>query len=214
MMRPLQNKRRRRMQQMNCQNNINAISNINIDIDKFQMQTTIDDQVVKQPIETIHDCIAPLIRPEFPKPFEETKWLVMSSCAFLIPMTYAFASSLYLYGCVSLFALLLSINHWRDAEDGVRRAIDCYMAYICFVVFVISGFIYCRGIFFYGGGAIISIIIGFFLMSDYLSIQHHHRWYVAHMFFHLFVTIGECFIIYCVVQQRDPVENCIAPSNP
>jgi len=179
------------------------------------MQPSIDDPMDKQPIENIHDCIAPLIRPEFPKPFEETKWLVMSSMTFLIPATYAFASSLYLYGCISLFTSLLSMNHWRDAEDGVRRAIDCYMAYICFVVFVISGCIYCRGIFFYIAGANISIIIAFFLISDYLSIQHHTRWYVAHMFFHFFVTIGECFVIYCIVQSyddRDPVENCIVPS--
>lgn len=199
---------------MNCQNNINAISNINVNIDKFQMQPSIDDPMDKQPIENINVCIATTIKPEFPKPFEETKWLVMSSMTFLIPAAYAFASSLYLYGCVSLFTSLLSMNHWRNAEDGVRRAIDCYGAYICFVVFVLSGCIYCRGIYLYIAGVIISIIIGFFLMSDYLSIQHHHRWYVAHIFFHLFVTIGECLIIYSIVQQRDPVENCLAPSNP
>ena len=182
------------------------------------MQPTIDDPMDKQSIENIHDCITPLIRPEFPKPFEETKWLVMSSCTFLIPATYAFASSLYLYGCVSLFTSLLSINHWRDAEDGVRRAIDGYAAYICFVVFVFSGFIYCRGIFFYIAGAIISIIIGFFLMSDYLSIQHHARWYVAHIFFHLFVIMGECLVIYCIVQSYDDRDQlattCVTPSNP
>lgn len=169
------------------------------------MQPTIDDPTDKQPIENINDCIAPLIKPEFPKPFEETKWLVMSSCTFLIPATYGFASSLYLYGCVSLFTMLFSINHWRDAEDGIRRAVDCYAAYICFVVFVISGFIYCRGILFYIAGANIIIITTLFLISDYLSIQGHNRWYFAHMLFHLFVIIGECFVIYCIIQERDQI---------
>ena len=182
------------------------------------MQTTLDDPATN-PIDnaaTIAENINACIRPEFPKPFEETKWLVMSSCTFLIPATYAFASSLYLYGCVSLFTMLFSINHWRDAEDGIRRAVDCYAAYICFVVFVISGFMYCRGILFYIAGAIIIIITTLFLISDYLSIQGHNRWYFVHMLFHLFVIIGECLIIYCIVQsyeECDQVVTCVAPSN-
>ena len=139
------------------------------------MQPTLDD--VATIAENINS-IAHLIRPEFPKPFEETKWLVMSSCTFVIPAVYAFASGLYLYGCVSLFTMLFSINHWRDAEDGIRRAVDCYAAYICFVVFFVSGCIYCREILFYIAGANIIIITTLFLISDYLSIQGHKRWYL------------------------------------
>ena len=139
------------------------------------------------------------VKPEFPKPFEETRWLAMSSCLFLIPAFYAFAKKLYLYGVISLFAALLSINHWRDAEDGFRRAIDCCLAYLSFVVFVVSGLIYCRGIFFYIAIAFISMIIALFLISDYLSIKCHPHWYFVHIFFHLVVSIGKCVVIYCII---------------
>lgn len=169
------------------------------------MQPTLDDPVVKQPIENINS-IADLIRPEFPKPFEETKWLVMSSCTFLIPAAYAFASGLYLYGCVSLFTMLFSMNHWRDAEDGIRRAIDCHAARICFVVFFVSGCIYCRGIYLYVYGLPIAIItVTLFLISNHLSIQGHNRWYFAHMLFHLSVIVSESLIIYCIIQDRDQI---------
>lgn len=184
------------------------------------MNTTLDDPA-NNPIDnvvTIAENVNNCIMPEFPKPFEETKWLVMSSCTFLIPTVYAFASSLYLYGCVSLFTMVFSINHWRDAEDGIRRAIDCYAAYICFVVFFVSGCIYCRGIYLYVYGLLITIItVTLFLISNHLSIQGHNRWYFAHMLFHLSVIVSESLIIYCIVQsyeECDQVVTCVAPTNP
>lgn len=179
------------------------------------MQPTLDDPVVKQPIENINS-ITTILKPEFPKPFEETKWLVMSSCTFLIPAVYAFVSSLYLYGCVSLFTMLFSINHWRDAEDGIRRAVDCHAARICFVVFFVSGCIYCRDIYLYVYGIPITIItVALFLISNHLSIQGYNRWYFAHMLFHLSVIVSEILIIYCIIQDRDQIATatCVT-SNP
>jgi hypothetical protein len=41
--------------------------------------------------------------PEFPKPFEITKWACVSSCFFLVPGTYAFYNQLYLYGSVCTY---------------------------------------------------------------------------------------------------------------
>ena len=158
------------------------------------------EALTNKPIDDdVNNCIVNAIKPEFPKSFEETKWIVMSSCLLLIPAIYAFAKKLYLYGVISLFAAFLSINHWRDAEDGIRRAIDCYIAYTCFVVFVVLGLIYCRGIFFYVAVAFISMIIALFLISDYLSIQCHPHWHFVHILFHLFVTIGKCIVIYCII---------------
>jgi hypothetical protein len=182
------------------------------------MQDAIDEPVNK-PIdnaiiiaENVNNCI----RPEFPKPFEETKWLVMTSVTFLIPAVYAFVSSLYLYGCISLFTSALSCNHWRDAEDGVRRAVDCHAARIGFAIYAISAFMYSSGIFLYGLVIpVIIITVTLFFISNHLSIQGHPRWHVVHAAFHLFVTIGSCIVIYSVIKtydERKQLEDCIAPT--
>lgn len=41
-----------------------------------------------------------IIADEFPKPFSITKWLVLSSCFFLIPATYALKNKIYIYMAV------------------------------------------------------------------------------------------------------------------
>jgi hypothetical protein len=140
-----------------------------------------------------------VVRPEFPKPFEETKWVVMSSCLFLIPAVYAFVNKLYLCGVVSLFAGLLSINHWRNAENGFRRAADCYTAYICFLVYGSLAFIYCRGIYYKYCSLIYIITVTLFLVSNHLSIQCHPDWCFIHALFHLFAIISKCLVIYFII---------------
>ena len=185
------------------------------------MQSEIDEPANK-PIdnaliiaENVNNCIVTAIKPEFPKPFEETRWLVMSSCTFLFPTVYAFVSSLYLYGCISLFVTIFSCNHWRDAEDGVRRAIDCHVARISFVIYATSAFMYSSGMFLYGLVIpVIIIVVTLFFISHYLSIQGHPRWHFVHAAFHLFVTIGSCVVIYSVLKTYDEqkqIEDCLAP---
>jgi hypothetical protein len=137
---------------------------------------------------------------EFPKPFEITKWLCMSSCFFLIPGIYAFYHGLYLYGIVCTYSTLLSINHWRNAEDGFRRLIDRLSAYTCFIVYFVSGCLYCRGIYFYGYGTpILILILCFFATSNYLSTRWHPRWVYSHIMFHLSVSLSQMLVIYCVL---------------
>lgn len=138
---------------------------------------------------------------EFPKPLSETIWIVFSSCFFLVPGTYALLNSycckwIYLYGCLSLCTTICSVNHWRRAEDGVRRKIDKAAAWTAFIAYVITGFVYlplCLS--FVTAGTIISS----FLVSDYLSQRHHQYWCCTHMFFHFSVSVTKCFIIYYII---------------
>jgi hypothetical protein len=135
--------------------------------------------------------------PEFPKPFELTKWLCVSSCLFLAPGTYAFYNQMYLYGTVCTYNTILSVNHWRDAQDGVRRLIDRISACTCFLVYFIGGCMYCRGIYFYGYGiSILFVILSSFFTSNYLSVRWHPLWIYAHIMFHLSVSLSEFLVIY------------------
>jgi hypothetical protein len=139
--------------------------------------------------------------PEFPKPLSETIWLVGSSFFFLIPGTYAFLYAysykwLYLYGSLSLSTTICSVNHWRRAEDGIRRKIDIAAASIAFIAYVITGFVFMP---LYLSFGTVATIISSFIVSDYLSRRRHPYWFLPHMFFHLSVSATKCFIIYYII---------------
>ena len=55
-------------------------------------ETILKETILKETITIIAD--------EFPKPFSITKWLVLSSCFFLIPATYALKNNKYIYMAV------------------------------------------------------------------------------------------------------------------
>jgi hypothetical protein len=138
------------------------------------------------------------LRPEFPKPLSVTIWIVFSSCFFLVPGTYAFLNAycykwLYLYGSLSVCTTICSVNHWRKAEDGIRRKTDKAAAWIAFIAYVVTGFVYLPT---YLSFVSTGIIVLSFIVSHHLSQRHHPRWFLSHMFFHFSVSVTKCFIIY------------------
>lgn len=137
---------------------------------------------------------------EFPKPISQTIWVVASSFFFLVPATYAFLNViyfqwLYLYASLSVCTTICSINHWRKAEDGVRRKIDRVAAWTAFLVYVITGFIYLPN---YLSIATLTTITTTFAISDSLSQTHHPYWPRSHVLFHLSVSLTKCCIIYYI----------------
>lgn len=138
--------------------------------------------------------------PEFPKPLSQTIWVVGSSCFFLVPAIYAFSNAhyfklLHLYASLSVCTTVCSVNHWRKAEDGLRRKIDKAAAWTAFVAYVITGFIYLPiplSI------TTVSTIAISFKISDNLSLKHHPVWPFIHAFFHLSVSVTKMFIIYYI----------------
>ena len=140
------------------------------------------------------------IPPEFPKPLSQTLWIVGSSCFFLVPAIYAFLNVLYfewlyLYASISVCTTVCSVNHWRRAEDGIRRKIDQASARIAFIVYVVTGFYYLP---IYLSIVTVLTIATSFAISDHLSLMHHSLWPLSHIFFHLSVTVTKMFIIYYI----------------
>jgi hypothetical protein len=58
-------------------------------------QESIPQESISQ--ESISQETITIIADEFTKPFSITKWLVLSSCFFLIPATYALKNNIYIY---------------------------------------------------------------------------------------------------------------------
>lgn len=148
---------------------------------------------------------------EFPKPFSITRWICLSSCFFMVPCIYAYLNSLYLYSIASMLASIFSVNHWRSADYGFKRTIDIIVARVASIIYVVSWGIYSEGIYFYGYGIpMLLIVISSYLYSDYLSIRWHQHWVWVHMFFHLSVCVASCLTIYCIIQTNSRLEldNC------
>jgi len=136
--------------------------------------------------------------PEFPKPFEITKWLCVSSCFFLIPGVYAFYNDFYFYGTVCVYTFIFSINHWRKAEDGIRRKIDIIAASSGALIYIASWIVYCKDICFLMGIPILILVFVSFLFSHLLSIYWNvGYWVYMHMFFHFCVSLSEMLVIHC-----------------
>jgi hypothetical protein len=156
-----------------------------------------ENQLVIKDITIDYDTIKKTeLVPEFPKPLSITKWVVLSSCSFLIPAVYAFLNVhykfLYIYGFLSVSTTICSVNHWRHAEDGIRRKIDRIVAGISFVIYVTTGIILFP---IYLSVVTLGIITSSFIISNYLSQKHHPYWFLVHVFFHISVTITKIIII-------------------
>jgi hypothetical protein len=146
-------------------------------------------------------------KPEFPKPFEITKWACVSSCFFLVPGTYAFYNQLYIYGTVCIFTNVLSINHWRNAEDGIRRKMDIIAASSGAVIYITSWIIYCKDTCFFIGIPIITLVFISFFLSNYLSIRWNPYWVYVHMLFHFMVALSKMLVIYCTKNIPNDINN-------
>lgn len=133
----------------------------------------------------------------YPYPFSTSKWLVLSSCFFIVPGIYAYYLNFFLYGTMSCITSLASINHWRKADIGIRRNIDVIVAHLSFGLYLVSGLIYLRGWIFYGLGIPGCIfIILFFYLSKNLKEPGNNHWLYCHFLFHLFVALTQFVVLF------------------
>jgi len=56
-------------------------------------------------------------------PFEESKYIVLSSCLFFIPTIYAFVKQKYIISGSGFIVTIVSVNYWRECKKSIRR--DC-----------------------------------------------------------------------------------------
>jgi len=125
--------------------------------------------------------------------WDKTKWLVGSSCSFLIPSFYAYRKN-KCYSLILLGTTICSVNHWRKAEDGIRRMIDLGYASFSFSTFLSLGVMHIRN---WYGYAFLAAIVYCYKMSHhiYQTKGPNSNWNVYHFMFHLLMTFELMFII-------------------
>jgi hypothetical protein len=123
--------------------------------------------------------------------------LVVSSCFFLIPGTYAFTLNLYFYGVVSYLTTMFSVNFWYYGLDDWRRALDGYTAKVSFAIYFVTGCVFIRNltIWLIGIPGCLGIIFGFYMSQKAFS-NNNTAWAYYHMIFHLFVAFEQALVLY------------------
>ena len=134
-------------------------------------------------------------------PYENTRWLVLSSLFFTIPSIYAFINSLYNFSILLLFTSLISINYWRKATYSWRRNMDLIFAKLSFIIFLFNGIFYVRSVIYLitGYTGLIFLLYCYYLSAKLLKLKN-NNWYKYHMVFHLIMTYEQIIIIDSILQ--------------
>ena len=136
-------------------------------------------------------------------PWQDTKWLVLSSFFFLFPSIYAYLNNLYFLGNLLCVTSVISANYWRKATYSWRRNMDLVVAKFSFIVFSINAILYVRKIQY-----IIPLYTGFIVLtycyhtSGKLSDVKNNDFYKYHFVFHCFLTFEQFIIIQSVFEYR------------
>ena len=130
--------------------------------------------------------------------WDESKYLVLSSCAFIIPTVYAYTQQLYLQSAMIGICTIASINYWRDAVYSFRRNVDIGCARAAIVWGLYECALSKTPLW---GVAEMSITIGgSYALSKIRYREKHPRWVYYHMAFHV-LTAGHAFYGLYVIKR-------------
>jgi hypothetical protein len=129
-------------------------------------------------------------------PFQQTKYITLSSGLFCITSYYAYYNSLYFYAIILLLTSVISANYWRNATYSWRRNIDLLFSKLSFTIFVYNGMyyvnIYNNKISYIG----LPCLIYCYYLSNKLFIQKNLYWIYFHIIFHIIMTYEQYIILY------------------
>jgi len=130
-------------------------------------------------------------------PWQETKWIVLSSCLFLIPSWYAFQNHLYGNAWLLLTMSLISANYWRNARISWRRTTDLIFSKLMTILFVTKAFFYINTL----CSQVVCIVsatgvVYFYYYSCTFHSEKKECWVQYHVLFHCFMTV-EMWLVVC-----------------
>ncbi len=127
----------------------------------------------------------------------QSKYLVFSSCLFVIPSVYAYHTNHHFHSGVLLSTSIVSANYWRNATYGWRRNLDLVFAKVSFVIFATNGIISVRNsrdIMI--GYAVLVCCIYFYFLSAKKWKNQNNDWYIYHMLFHICIMCEQMIVLY------------------
>jgi hypothetical protein len=128
--------------------------------------------------------------------WDETKWIVLSSCFFTIPSIYGYYKGLYFLANVLFLTSIISANYWRNATYTIRRVVDRSFAKFSFVTFVYNGAIHVRYVpyFIFGWSGLIILLYCYYQSNKYGLVKD-KKWIKYHMVFHAIMACNQIIIL-------------------
>jgi len=132
--------------------------------------------------------------------WDVSKYLVVSSCTFLIPCVYAYTQQLYTHSAVIAICTVASINFWRDAVYSYRRTADV----VCARASILWGIYECIQ----ASSSMwyifeVSLMIGgTYVISKIRYRQKHPHWLYYHIAFHLCTTAHALYGLYLLKRYK------------
>ena len=155
---------------------------------------------MQQPIKTIETI---LTKEEYVAAFatwEYTRWLVASSCFFMVPSAYAYYNQFYFNSYVLLLTSLISANYWRKATYSWRRTADLIFAKVSFCVFLVHWLTHVNN---YNmclvGFFCVGCMAGSYKWSVGLRKQTSPHWYKYHVAFHFSTMVSQLIVLNTMI---------------
>jgi hypothetical protein len=143
-------------------------------------------------------------------PWEQTKWITLSSMFFIIPATYAFFNNIYYHSSLLFITSAVSANYWREAKPSWRRDLDFTVAKISVITGVSTGIMYLRSPFyltiFAAGLAGLSYC---YYLSNHLHAIKNPNWWKYHVAFHALLTCEQFLVFHNMIMSRQIPQNRI-----
>ena len=129
-------------------------------------------------------------------------YLIISSCFFFAPASYAIINAQYVLCFFSFTTGCASINFWWVGIPNWRLKLDKWVAYMTTIVYLSLGFYHTIQNY-NNGKYLFPLLYLFFTFSSFNAYflscakweEGNHYWYYYHIFFHLFLSIGKILII-------------------
>ena len=135
-------------------------------------------------------------------PWEQTKWITLSSMFFILPATYALCNNIYYHSSLLFITSLISANYWRKAQLSWRRDLDFAVAKITMITGVSTGIMYIRPPYvtiFVTGLTGLSYC---YYLSNHLYAVKNPNWWKYHVAFHALLTCEQFLVFYIMVIHR------------
>jgi len=127
----------------------------------------------------------------------ESSYIMASSCLFLIPSVYAYWNQLYLPSMGMALCSMVSMNHWKNPEYGIRRMIDVIVSRTCSSLGILHFMVYASSSQRYIMGIGTSGMVVLYMASCYHR-TFYFPWVIYHVLFHVSVMLNGMYYVYSI----------------
>lgn len=137
-------------------------------------------------------------------PFDQTKYVVFSSCLFLAPASVCYFNGFYIAGYCGFMTTIASINYWLDCKPGWRRNCDLIASRIMCVIGCYYFLTNIQSFYDYITFTVLGVTtFKLYCLASFQSVQ----WVKYHILFHCMLTFSGLLAANKMIQNKLEINN-------